>query len=104
MDYGKVADILTVIYKDGVELASLEYLPTDFFTELQDALELASFISGGWAEPTEVGKSQLEYAWRVLCDIRELDPEVMYESPLAFFEAQTVEAEVVPIEKGKKND
>ena len=102
MDYGKIANILTVIYQDGVELSALEYVPADFFTELQDALELATFISGGWAEPTDTGKSQLEYAWRVLCDVRELDPEVMYDTPIAFFEAQAVEAEVVPIEQGKK--
>jgi hypothetical protein len=49
-----------------------------------------------------MGKSQLEYAWRVLCAARSLDPEIMYETPLEFFEAQIVEADVIPIEEGRK--
>ena len=100
VDFGKIANILTIIYQDGVDLAAVEYLPADFWKECQDGLELATFVSGGWAEPTETGKSQLEYVWRVLCDLRELDPEMMYDSPMAFFEAQAVDAEVIPITRG----
>jgi hypothetical protein len=37
-----------------------------------------------------MGKSQLEFAWRTLCDMRDLDPEVMYDTPLDFFKAQEV--------------
>lgn len=100
MDYGKIADILAVIYQDGVELAGVDYLPSDYWVECEDALTLATFISSGWAEPTTMGKSQMEFAWRVLCEVRELDPEVMYDSPVAFFEAQAVEADVIPIKGG----
>jgi hypothetical protein len=102
MDYGKVSDILALIYADGVDLAGLDYLPADYWKECEDSLVLATFVSNGWVELTEMGKAQIEFAWRVLCEVRELDPEVMYDSPIAFFEAQAVEAEVVPIEKGKK--
>lgn len=102
MDYGKVADILSVIYDDGVDLSAVEYLPSDYWIECEDSLLLATFVSSGWAELTDMGKAQLDFAWRVLCEVRELDPDIMYDSPLAFFEAQAVEAEVIPIEKGKK--
>lgn len=102
MDYGKIAEILATIYDDGVDLAAVEYLPADYWTECEDALVLADFVSGGWAEPTEMGKSQLEYAWRVLCDVRELDPEIMYDSVLDFFQAQAVDAEIIPFKGGKE--
>ena len=49
---------------------------------------LADFVAGGWAEPTEAGKSQLELVWRTLCDIREMNPDTMYDSPADFFKAQ----------------
>ena len=102
MDYGKVADILAVIYNDGVDLEAVEYLPSEYWSECEDGITLATFISSGWAEPTEMGKSQLEYAWRVLCAARSLDPEIMYYTPLEFFEAQIVKADVIPIEEGRK--
>lgn len=101
MDFGKISDILTTIYNDGVDLIAVEYLPADYWAECEDALTLATFVSSGWAEPTEMGKSQLEFAWRVLCAARSLDPEIMYDTPLAFFEAQLAEAEVIPIDKNK---
>jgi hypothetical protein len=102
MDYGKLAEILAVIYDDGVELSAVEYLPSNYWIECEDSLTLATFVSSGWAEPTDMGKSQLEFAWRVLCEIRGIDPEIMYDSPIEFFKAQAVGAEVIPIEKGKK--
>ena len=90
MDYNKIADILTQINLDALELEAVEYLPSDFWIDLEDGLELAVFVSSGWAEPTEMGKSQLELAWRMLCDMRDLDPEVMYDTPLDFFKSQEV--------------
>lgn len=102
MDYGKVADILAFIWVEGVELAGNDYLPSDYWKEYQDELQLAAFVSGGWAEPTDEGKVMLSVAWDTLCEIRELDPEVMYNGIQEFFEAQAVDADVIPIEKGKK--
>ena len=91
MDYGKIASILTQINLDALDLEQVEYLPSDFWIDLEDGLTFAVFVNGGWAEPTEMGKSQLEFVWRTLCDMRDLDPEVMYDSALDFFKAQEVE-------------
>ena len=90
MDYNKIASILAQINLDALELEEVEYLPSDFWKDLEDGLTLAVFVNGGWAEPTEMGKSQLEFVWRTLCDMRDLDPEVMYDTPLDFFKAQQV--------------
>jgi hypothetical protein len=90
MDYNKIASILTQINLDALDLEQVEYLPSDFWKDLEDGLTFAVFVNGGWAEPTEMGKSQLGYAWRILCDMRDLDPEVMYDSPIDFFKAQQV--------------
>ena len=90
MDYNKIASILAQINLDALELEEVEYLPSEFWTDLEDGLTFAVFVNGGWAEPTEMGKSQLGYAWRILCDMRDLDPEVMYDTPLDFFKAQEV--------------
>lgn len=91
MDYKKIADILSALNTDALKLEEVEYLPSDFWVELADGLSLADFVSGGWAEPTDDGKSQLELAWRMLCDIRELNPNVMYDSVEDFFKAQAVD-------------
>ena len=90
MDFGKIAVILSQINTDALELENVEYLPSDFWVDFEDGLGLADFVAGGWAEPTEMGKSQLEFVWRTLCDMRDLDPEVMYDTPLDFFKAQQV--------------
>ena len=91
MDYNKIASILAQINLDALDLEEVEYLPSEFWTELEDGLTFAVFVNGGWAEPTEMGKSQLEFAWRTLCDMRDLDPEVMYDTALEFFRAQETE-------------
>ena len=88
MDYLKIASILTQINLDALELEEVEYLPSDFWKDLEDGLTFAVFVNGGWAEPTEMGKSQLEFAWRMLCTMRDIDPEVMYDSVEEFFESQ----------------
>lgn len=88
MDFNKIASILSKINEDALELEDVEYLPSDFWKDLEDPLALADFIDGGWAQATEQGKSMLELAWRTLCDMRELDPEIMYDSVEDFFRAQ----------------
>ena len=88
MDFGKIAIILSQINTDALELERVEYLPSEFWVDFEDGLGLADFVAGGWAEPTDMGKSQLELVWRTLCDIREIDPEIMYDSPADFFKAQ----------------
>ena len=91
MDYLKIASILTQINLDALELEDVEYLPSDFWVDFEDGLGLADFVAGGWAEPTEAGKSQLELIWRTLCDIREISPDTMYDNPADFFKAQETE-------------
>ena len=59
MDYNKIASILTQINLDALDLEQVEYLPSDFWKDLEDGLTFAVFVNGGWAEPTEMGKSQL---------------------------------------------
>ena len=88
MDFNKIAIILSQINTDALELERVEYLPSDFWVDFEDGLNLADFVAGKWAEPTEMGKSQLELVWRTLCDIREIDPDTMYDSPADFFKAQ----------------
>jgi hypothetical protein len=88
VDFGKIASILSQINTDALDLEDVGYLPSDFWKDLEDGLALADLVEGGWAEPTDMGKSQLEFAWRMLCSIRELDPEVMYDSVEHFFESQ----------------
>jgi len=90
LDYNKIASILTQINLDALDLEEVEYLPSDFWIDFEDGLEFAIFVNGGWAEPTEMGKSQLELVWRTLCDMRDLDPEVMYDNAIDFFKAQQV--------------
>ena len=88
MDYKKIANILSQINRDALQLEAVEYLPSDFWVDLEDGLFLADLVSADWAEPTEMGKSQLEFAWRMLCTMRDIDPEVMYDSVEEFFESQ----------------
>jgi hypothetical protein len=88
LDFNKIAIILSQINTDALELERVEYLPSDFWVDFEDGLGLADFVAGKWAEPTEMGKSQLELVWRTLCDIREIDPDTMYDSPADFFKAQ----------------
>ena len=59
VDFGKIASILSQINTDALELEDVGYLPSDFWKDLEDGLGLADFVEGGWAEPTEAGKSQL---------------------------------------------
>ena len=101
MDYGKISDILGFVWLEGVDLAAHDFLPSDYWKEYQDELQLAAFVAGGWAKPTDEGKDMILIAWETLCEYRELDPSVMYNSVIEFMEAQAVDAEIIPIERGK---
>jgi hypothetical protein len=100
--YGKVAGILRYLRENDIELVDLEYLPSEFFIEFSEGLELATFVDGGWAKLTNEGKKVIDSIWGILCATRGLDPKVMYDDILDFFKAQAQDAEVVPIEQGKK--
>jgi hypothetical protein len=66
MDYNKIASILTQINLDALDLEQVEYLPSDFWIDLEDGLTVAVFVNGGWADLLEMGESQIEYVWREL--------------------------------------
>ena len=102
MDYSKIADILTYVNDEAMALVDVEYLPSEFFIDFSEVLDFATSVSGGWATPTFDGEQALLMVWNFLCDMRELDANVMYDTPLDFFKAQTVDADIVPIEQGKK--
>jgi hypothetical protein len=102
VDYGKVVGILRYLKENDIDLVDIEYLPSQFFMEFSEGLELATFVDGGWATLTDEGKNVIDSVWGILCDTRELDPKVMYDSVLEFFKAQAEDAKVIPIKQGKK--
>jgi hypothetical protein len=69
----------------------VQYLPIDFWAGLVDELKLAEYVAAEWVTLTSLGEFELEYAWRELCEMRDLDPEVMYDTALDFFKAQETE-------------
>lgn len=91
MDYGKITDILAYISIEAESLVEVEFLPVDFWAGLVDELKLAEYVAAEWVTLTPMGEFEIEYAWRELCEMRDLDPEVMYDSALDFFKAQEVE-------------
>ena len=88
MDYKKIADILAYISIEAENLVQVSYLPIDFWAGLVDELKLAEYVAAEWVTLTPLGEFELEYAWRELCEMRDLDPEVMYDSVEEFFESQ----------------
>jgi len=88
MDYRKIADILAYISIEAESLVEVGYLPVDFWAGLVDELKLAEYVAAEWATLTPLGEFEIEYAWRELCEMRDLDPEVMYDTALDFFKAQ----------------
>jgi hypothetical protein len=91
MDYNKIADILAYISIEAESLVEVSYLPIDFWAGLVDELKLAEYVAAEWVTLTPLGEFELEYAWRELCEMRDLDPEVMYDTALEFFRAQETE-------------
>jgi hypothetical protein len=102
VDYGKVAGILRYLKENDIDLVDLEYMPPEFFMEFSEGLELALFVDGGWATLTKEGEKVLSSVWGVVCSVREIDPAVMYDSPLDFFKAQAQDAEVIDIKTKRK--
>ena len=86
------ADILAYIGDHYLELEAVEYLAVDFWHEFEDVLTLAGLVSSQWATPTLSGTKAIEYAYDILCDMREVDPSQDFDSIEAFFKAQEVEA------------
>ncbi len=86
------ADILAYIGDHYLELEAVEYLPVDFWHEFEDVLTLAALISSQWAMPTLSGTKAIEYAYDMLCDMREVDPSMDFQTIESFFKAQEVEA------------
>ena len=91
MDYKKIADILAYISIEAENLVQVSYLPIDFWAGLVDELKLAEYVAAEWVTLTSLGEFEIEYAWRELCEMRDLDPEVMYDTALEFFRAQETE-------------
>jgi hypothetical protein len=79
-----------------------EYLPNEYFLDFQDVLDLASFVAEGLAELTEDGKVLISGAWIMMCQLRNLNSNTMYDSVSDFFRAQAQDADIIPIERGKK--
>jgi hypothetical protein len=86
------ADILAYIGDHYLELEAVEYLPVDFWHEFEDVLTLSGLIASQWANPTLSGTKAIEYAYDILCDMREVDPSQDFIAIEAFFKAQEVEA------------
>jgi hypothetical protein len=86
------ADILAYIGDHYLELEAVEYLAVDFWHEFEDVLTLAGLVSSQWAKPTKSGTKAIEYAYDILCDMREVDPSQDFKTIEDFFRAQEVEA------------
>ena len=85
------ADILAYIGDHYLELEAVEYLPVDFWHEFEDVLVLAGMVCSQWAKPTLSGTKAIEYAYDILCDMREVDPSQDFETIEDFFKAQEVD-------------
>jgi len=85
------ADILAYIGDHYLELEAVEYLPVDFWHEFEDVLILSGFVTSQWANPTLSGTKAIEYAYDMLCDMREVAPDIDFKSIEEFFRAQEVE-------------
>jgi hypothetical protein len=86
------ADILAYIGDHYLELEAVEYLPVDFWHEFEDVLTLSGLVSSQWATPTLSGTKAIEYAYDMLCDMREIAPDIDFKTIEEFFLAQEVEA------------
>jgi len=102
VNYSKIAGILRYINDNSLDLAHVEFLPQDFFIKFREGLDLALFVDGGWATLTPEGEQVLGSVWTIVCATREIDPAVMYDSPLDFFKAQATDAEVVDMNTKRK--
>jgi len=62
---------------------------SEFWAEYRDEEGL---IASQWANPTLSGIKAIEYAYDILCDMREVDPSQDFKTIEDFFRAQEVEA------------
>jgi hypothetical protein len=104
LEYGKVCDILGFIYDNFDELISVEYLSSDYWELFENTLVLSALVSADWATLTDEGKKQVDIAWHILCETRDIDPAIMYDSVVDFFKAQSEDADIIPISQGIGND
>jgi hypothetical protein len=86
---GKV-QILAFLWEHNLEIDSA-YLPSEFFEQYEDVLELCKMIAVDWAKSTKASQEIIDYVWNVFCEMRDLDPRDEYESIEAFFKVQEVE-------------
>lgn len=91
MDYSSVVSILDYVNQNSMDMVDMEFLPSDYFIDFQNALDLASFVFEGLAELTDEGKTIISGAWIMLCQLRELNSNTMYDSVQDFFRSQAVE-------------
>ena len=85
------ADILTFISEREDELKEVGFLPSDFWEEAVDVLNLSSFISADWAEATEAGQKAIDIVYDTMCRIREIGAETEFANINDFFLEQEVE-------------
>jgi hypothetical protein len=85
------ADILSFFLDREEELKEAGFLPSDFWEEAVDVLNLSSFISAGWAEATEAGQKAIDIVYDTMCSIREIGAETEFETINDFFLEQEVE-------------
>ena len=85
------ADILSFILEREEELKEVAFLPSDFWEEAVDVLQLSSFISAGWAEATEEGQKAIDLVYDVMCNIRDVAAEKEFATIDDFFLEQEVE-------------
>lgn len=102
MDYGKAVGILRYLNDNADEMVNMEFISPDFFIEYSDALQLSTFVDGGWATLTDEGKKVIGLVWNILCQVRDINPLESFDSPMDFFRSQALDAEVIPIERGRK--
>lgn len=91
LDYGKVSRILTELYNNKQDFIAMGFVPEQYFIELVDVLEMATMLDADWVELTDLGKDLIAVAWKTLCEVRELDYTIMYDTVMEFFMAQAVE-------------
>ena len=86
------ADILAYIGDHYLELEAVDFLPVDFWHQFEDVLTLSGFIASQWANPTLSGTKAIEYAYDILCDMREVDQSQDFKTIEEFFLSQEVDA------------
>ena len=90
MDYSKVCAILTQVNQDFEDLERVGFLPSEFWQDNQSTLEMAQLVFTNAVELKSLGEELIAQTWEELCEYRNLDSAVMYDSVVDFFQAQAV--------------